>query len=93
MCDPFDPVVVSHEAEYGDPVFSGPRLEPSSRNCTPATATLSDALAVTATVPETVAPCAGVVMETVGGVVSAVPLALNAAICIIQRPPTGAVAL
>src|SRR5947207_8361027 len=39
-------------------------------NCTPATPTLSAALAVTEVVPETVAPDAGAVMLTVGGVMS-----------------------
>ena len=41
-------------------------------NCTLATATLSEAFAETVTVPETVAPFAGAVMETVGGVLSLV---------------------
>ena len=45
-------------------------MEPSTRNCTPATATLSEAEALTVIVPETVAPDAGDVMLTVGGVVS-----------------------
>lgn len=49
-----------------DPVFA-----PSTLNWTLATATSSDALAVTLTVPENVALAAGAVMETVGGVVSA----------------------
>ena len=48
-----------------------PRLALSSWNCTLATPTLSAAVAVTETVPETVASFAGAVMETVGGVVSA----------------------
>ena len=39
-------------------------------NCTPATPTLSDAEAVTEIVPDTVAPFAGEVMPTAGGVVS-----------------------
>jgi hypothetical protein len=44
---------------------------PSSLNCTPATPTLSDAAADTATVlPETVEPPAGVLSVTVGPVVS-----------------------
>ena len=46
------------------------RLEPSTWNCTLATATLSEAIAATVIVPETVAPEAGEVIETVGGVVS-----------------------
>jgi hypothetical protein len=45
-------------------------LAPSSLNCTPATATLSDALAATVTVPVAVAPVVGAVMETAGGVAS-----------------------
>ena len=51
-------------------VSSAPRLVvPSSLNCTPATPTLSAAVAESVTaVPETVAPLAGVVIETVGGV-------------------------
>src|SRR5260221_8977219 len=49
---------------------SAPRLTPSSLNCTPATATLSLAVAETATVPETVAAAPGLVIETDGGVTS-----------------------
>src|SRR3977135_1438246 len=49
---------------------SAPSGAPSTNNCTPATPTLSDALAVTLRVPLTVAPLAGAVMPTVGGVVS-----------------------
>src|SRR4029077_1585009 len=62
--------VVFHDTEYGAVVSSAPRLTPSSLNCTPATPTLSLALAFTDVVPETVAPDAGAVIETVGGVVS-----------------------
>ena len=40
---------------------------PSTRNCTLATPIDEDALAVTETVPDTVAPDAGAVIETVGG--------------------------
>src|SRR5206468_1467806 len=47
-----------------------PRFAPSSLNSTPTTPTLSDALAVTVVVPETVDPPAGALMVTVGGVVS-----------------------
>ena len=50
---------------------SEPILAPSTRNCTPATPTLSEAEALTVTVPETVAPDAGAVRLTEGGVVSA----------------------
>ena len=52
-------------------IFGAEVVVPSSLNCTPATPTLSEAVAETVTaVPETVAPLAGVVRETVGGVVS-----------------------
>src|SRR5215471_4536890 len=43
---------------------------PSTRNCTPTTATLSEAVAETVTAPETVLPEVGAVIETLGGVVS-----------------------
>jgi hypothetical protein len=69
VCVPFATVEVSHEIEYGD-VVSSARLTPSGLNCTPATPTLSLALAVTVSVPDTVGPDAGEVRETVGGVVS-----------------------
>ena len=49
---------------------SAPSVAPSTLNCTPDTPTLSLALAVTDVVPDTVAPEAGDVIETVGGVVS-----------------------
>jgi hypothetical protein len=73
---PLATVVVSHVIEGGLVVSSAPRLLPSSLNCTPATPTSSDALAVTVIVPETVAPSEGAVIETVGGVLSAVTTAL-----------------
>ena len=47
-----------------------PRLAPSSKNCTLATPTLSDALAETVTVPAIVAFAAGAVSDTVGAVAS-----------------------
>src|SRR5437762_13415002 len=70
VCDALVAVIVSHASEYGAVVSSAPKFAPSRRNCTPATPTLSDALAVTVVVPETVAPPAGAVMLTVGAVVS-----------------------
>ena len=70
VCVPPLAVVVSHETEYGVVVSSAPPLTPSSWNWTPATPWLSDAVAVTVIVPETVAPEAGDVILTVGGVVS-----------------------
>src|SRR5213594_2249901 len=63
-------VVVFHERAYGAVVISAPRLAPSSLNWTPTTPTLSVALAETVSVPDTVAPPAGAVIETAGGVVS-----------------------
>jgi hypothetical protein len=63
-------VVVFHETEYGEEVSSAPIAEPSTKNWTPATPTLSEAEALTVVVPETVAPEAGEVMLTDGGVVS-----------------------
>ena len=51
---------------------SAPNGAPSIRNCTPVTPALSDALALTVTFPETVAPASGAVMVTAGGAVSPV---------------------
>src|SRR5437899_7543081 len=70
VCEPLATAVVLKEAEYGAALSSAPTLAPSTLNWTPATPTLSAALAVTVIVPETVAPLAGEVMLTVGGVVS-----------------------
>src|SRR5439155_1198245 len=63
-------VVVFQDTEYGAALSSATLFRPSSRNCTPTTPTLSEALAVTPVVPPTVAPETGEVMLTVGGVVS-----------------------
>src|SRR2546427_8031550 len=70
LWEPLATRVVFHKREYGAAVTSAPRLAPSSLNCTPTTPTLSVALAETVIVPATVAPAAGAVSETVGGVVS-----------------------
>ena len=67
---PFACDVVLNEYVYGEAVTSLPRFDPFSWNCTPATPTLSDAVAVIATVPDTVAPVAGAEIETVGAVTS-----------------------
>ncbi len=56
-------------------VSAVPRSAPSRRNCTEVTLRLSEALAVTLTVPESVAPVAGAVSETLGAVVSAATVA------------------
>src|SRR5437868_6850715 len=50
--DPLPTVVVSQAMLYGAVVSSAPRLLPLILNCTPATATLSDADADTVAVPE-----------------------------------------
>ncbi|TMQ18331.1 MAG: hypothetical protein E6K82_20325 [Candidatus Rokuibacteriota bacterium] len=47
-----------------------PRLAPSSLNSTLATPVLSEALAATVIVPETIVPAVGVVIAMDGGVVS-----------------------
>src|SRR2546427_1948915 len=71
LCVPLVAKVVFQETAYGATVSSAPRVTPSSLNCTPATPTLSEAEANTVTAgPETVAPVAGALSETVGGVVS-----------------------
>src|SRR5712664_4186468 len=69
VCEPLVAVPVFQAIEYGGVVTTAP-LMPSSWNCTPTTPTLSEALAVTVIVPETLAPDAGEVMLTVGAVVS-----------------------
>src|SRR5205823_800423 len=69
---PFDAAVVSHETEYAAVRSSAPRFTPSTLNWTPATPTLSLAVAVTETVPDTLAFAAGAVIATVGGVPSSV---------------------
>ena len=51
-------------------VLADPKFEPSTKNCTLVTPTLSEALALRVVTPETVAPLDGAVMATVGGVVS-----------------------
>ena len=49
---------------------SAPSGSPSSKNCTPATPMLSEAVAVTEMDPLTVDPSKGLVTVAVGGVVS-----------------------
>src|SRR5579859_2926298 len=71
VCEPFAIFVVSSVPLYGALLNALPRFAPSSLSCTPVTPTLSDAPAVTVMEPDTVAPLAGAVTETVGGVVSA----------------------
>src|SRR5207248_6191753 len=56
--------------DHGALVTSAPRLAPSSLSCTPATSTLSVAMAATLSTPDTVAPAGGEVTATAGGVAS-----------------------
>src|SRR5436190_13348132 len=70
VCEPLLTAVVFHETAYGAVVSSAPSVAPSRLNCTPATPTLSEALAVTLIVPFTGAPLAGGAEERRGGVVS-----------------------
>ena len=71
---------------YGAVVSSAPIAAPSARNVTPARPPASAALAETATVPVTVAPFAGAVSDTVGGVVSpgGVPLPSGVAMSVVS---------
>ena len=66
---------------------SAPTFEAPCLNWTPATATLSAAEAVTETTPDTEAPLAGAVMETVGGVVSGVAGVAKVALPDVARLP------
>ena len=70
VCDPSGMEVVFHVTVYGTVVSSAASGDPSTKNCTPTTSTLSEASALTVTVPLTDAPLVGDVMVTVGAVVS-----------------------
>jgi hypothetical protein len=72
---------------YGAVMSGAPRFAPSSRNCTLATATLSEALAVTLTVPARLALAAGEVIDTVGAVVSVVLFVVKAASPLMDSTP------
>ena len=67
---PFADPAVFQVTENGLVVSSAPSGRPSRRNWTPASPDASDALAVTAIDPVTVAPFAGAVRATVGAVAS-----------------------
>ena len=71
---PLATTVVSHDIEYGEePEPSAPMGDPSSLNWIPVTPISSEAVAMrVALVPVSVAPAEGTLMETEGGVVSAV---------------------
>ena len=91
---PLVAVVVFQDVLYGVVVSGAASAVLSSRNCTPATPTLSVAVAVRVRVPDTVPPV-GAVSTAAGGVVSP-PVAaagLKVAVWRIQGavPPRGAV--
>src|SRR5688500_2780171 len=73
VCAPLLEVLVFQATSYGAVVSSPPTWVPSTKNLTPDTLTLSDAVAAIVTPPESVAPSAGDVMAAVGGVESAGP--------------------
>jgi hypothetical protein len=72
VLEPLDVAVVSHATVYGGVVTSEPIVTPFTLKVTPATATLSEALAVRLTEPPTLAPLLGAVRETDGAVVSGI---------------------
>ena len=72
-CAPFATDVVSKLTEYGA-VLSVANATALRRNSTNANDVSSDAVADTAIVPDTVAPFAGAVSDTVGGVTSPLPV-------------------
>src|SRR4029077_19460636 len=83
VCEPLLTLVVFHATAYGAVVCSRPKFALSRRNWTPATPTLSEALAVRLIVPLTVAPFAGAAMLTVGGVVSFETVTVTAAVVVL----------
>jgi hypothetical protein len=87
LCVPLATDEEFHESEYGDAVTAEPVFVPSTVNRTLATATLSDAFAESVTVPDTVAPLAGAVIDTVGGVLSVVFVVPNVAVPLVAVVP------
>src|SRR5690606_23788360 len=81
---PFATVVVSQDTEYGANTSSCPTGAPSTKNCTPATPTLSDASATSTMEPRSDASGCGAVIVTAGGVVSTGP----AARCVMSSTPS-----
>src|SRR5262245_6263520 len=67
VCDPLDALELFQLTVYGAARSSAPSGAPSSMNCTPATPTLSEAVALTAIVPDTT-PAGGDEMLTVGAI-------------------------
>src|SRR5207245_2371462 len=70
VCVPLEALVVFQLVDWAAAVSSTPRLSPSGSLSTSTTPTLSEAVDVAVMVPETVEPVAGLLIETVGGVVS-----------------------
>src|SRR5207253_1861605 len=93
VCDALLAAVVSQASAYGAVVSSTPTFAPSRRNWTPTTPTLSDALALIVVVPETVAPPAGAVRLTVGGVVSLSTVTVIAAAVVVLPAASRATAV
>jgi hypothetical protein len=73
LCVPLLAFLVSHDNPYGAAVSAALAFAPSIWNCTLSTPTLSAAVAVALTTPDTVAPAAGAVSDTVGAVESPDP--------------------
>ena len=71
---------------------SAPRLAPSRVNWTPATPMLSAAVALTGVVPVRVAPAAGALTETVGGVMSLLTVTLTGAEVVVLPAASRAIA-
>src|ERR1051326_5725974 len=79
VCDPSATVVESQLIAYGTATSSAASGAPSTKNCTPTTSTLSDALARIVAMPFTDAPAIGALTATLGGVVSGgAPVTSNA---------------
>src|SRR5579863_3271631 len=76
VCDPLALLALFHEKEKGEEVAVA-TAAPSTSSSILVTPTLSEADPCTETLPETLAPETGAVMETVGGVVSIALLTLS----------------
>jgi hypothetical protein len=70
VCVPFEDTVVFHETAYGEVVSSTPTVAPSTKNVTPATATLSLDVALIFVVPLNVELATGTHNITSGAIVS-----------------------
>src|SRR6266852_3212445 len=68
LCEPLAAVLVSHETVYGATMTSAPSPAPSTKNCTPATLMLSEAVAEMVIIPDSVVPLIGDVRPTAGAV-------------------------